>query len=288
LCQKKLPTIIYVLITLMSIGLALADEEISEAEGLRFDSNQTVEGFGIANSYRCMQSSTLMLQSHLSGSGVSSRASRTYVRNDEIVQGSPLSFSGNRSVGIQEILSNEYAPTKLDYPGSFRSEPIRTLWSDSTIAGNDGIALKAGFDQVRTLKKEMTTKISDGGSYEERTRAHSSFSFSGSMELNALFNGTGQIGEYVGTLNGKNPDALLDEFYRGTFNISKKMMIGFKSNLLQDEDEWLSCCSGGWDGMNYIDKESFPVDVGSVFNSPVPLNSAKIGKTVNITSTFDR
>jgi hypothetical protein len=63
LCLKKLPTIIYILIALMSIGLALADEEISEAESLRFDSNQTVEGFGIASSYRYMSPSDLVLQS---------------------------------------------------------------------------------------------------------------------------------------------------------------------------------------------------------------------------------
>ena len=270
-CMKKLPIIIYILIALMSIGLALADEELygnTETTGLRFDSNQTVEGFGIASSYRCMGPLDLVLHSHSSGSGVSSSESRSYVRNDEIVDGSPDSFSENNSVGLQEITSNAYSPTKLDYPGSFRSGPISSLWSDSTVlfAGKENVSvLKASFDHAQALNKEMTTKISSEASYEDLA-LHSAGSFANSMKLNAVFNGTGQIGAYVGTLSGDNTDVLLDEYYRGTFTISKKMNIGLKKSLLQEEDEWLPCCSGGWDNMNYNDKKSFPVDVNRVFN----------------------
>ncbi len=269
--MKKLPIIICILIALMSVGLALADDEIydiTNTTGLRFDSNQTVEGFGIASSYRCMGPLDLVLHSHSSGSGVSSSESRSYVRNDEIVEGSPVSFSENNSVGLQEITSNAYSPTKLNYPGSFRSEPISSLWSDSTFlfAGKDNVTvLKASFDQVQALNKEMTTKISSGASYEDLTQ-QSYGSFASSMKLNAVFNGTGQIGAYVGTVRGNNTDVLLDEYYRGTFTISKNMEIALKSSLLQEEDEWLPCCSGGWINMNYIDKKSFPVDVNRVFN----------------------
>jgi hypothetical protein len=268
-CMKKLPIIICIFIALMSIGLALADEdENTETTGLRFDSNQTVEGFGIASSYRCMGPLDMVLHSHSSGSGVYSSESRSYVRNDEIIEGSPVSFSENQSVGLQEITSNAYSPTKLDYPGSFRSEPISSLWSDSTFlfAGNDNVSvLKASFDQVQVLNKEVATKISSEASYESLT-SQSYGSFASSMKLNAVFNGTGQIGAYVGTLNGDNPDVLVDEYYRGTFTISKKMNIGLKTSLTQNEDEWLPCCSGGWINMNYIDKKSFPVDVNRVFN----------------------
>jgi hypothetical protein len=125
--------------------------------------------------------------------------------------------------------------------------------------------MKASFDHVQVLNKEMTTKISSGASYQDLTQ-ESYGSFVSSMKLNAVFNGTGQIGAYVGTLRGDNPDILLDEYYRGSFTINKMMEIGLKSSLLQEEDEWLPCCSGGWINMNYIDKKSFPVDVNRVFN----------------------
>ncbi|MFZ2470501.1 MAG: hypothetical protein WAW52_01035 [Methanothrix sp.] len=253
----------------MSIGLALAEEMTSETKGLRFDSNLTVEGFGIASSYRYMAPSELVLHSHSSGSGVFTSESKTYARNDQILnqdEGMTVSLTSNVSAGVQEITSNAYSPTKLDFPGSFRSEPISSLWSDSTFAGSDGVALKASFDHAQALNKEMTTKVSGGGTYDQEGETKSSASFAGSMKLNAVFNGTGQIGAYLGPLNGKDPEALMDEFYRGTFTISKKMVIGIKSSLTQNEDEWLPCCSGGWNNMNYKDKESFPVDANRVFN----------------------
>jgi len=272
LCLKKLLTIIYVLIALMSMGLALGDDElydITETTGLRFDSNQTVEGLGIASSYRHMGSLDLALHSHGSGSGVFSSESKSLVRNDDIVEGSPVSFSDNKSVGLQEITSNAYSPTNLDYPGSFRSGPICSLWSDSTVlfSGKDNVTvLKASFDHLQAFNKEMTTMISSAAAYEDLTR-QSSGSFASSMKLNAVFNGTGKIGAYIGTLSGDHPDVLVDEYYRGTFTISKKMKIGFKATSnVEEEYEWLPCCSGGWSSINYNDKKSFPVDVNSVFN----------------------
>ena len=269
--MKKLPIIICVLIALMSIGLALAediyDETITE-EGLRFDSNQTVEGFGIASSYRCMASLDRVLHSHNSGSGVFTSESKTLVKNGVVVNINPESFESTIGIGLQENTSNAYSPTKIDFPGSFSSGPISSLWSDSTFlfAGKDDVTvLKASFDRVQALNKQMTTKSSSGESYQNLAGS-SAGSFSSSMKLNAVFNGTGQIGAYVGTINGDNPDVLVDEYYRGTFTISKKMEIALKSSLLQEEDEWLPCCSGGWINMDYINKKSFPVDVNRVFN----------------------
>lgn len=269
LCFKKLLVLTCILIALMSIGLAV-DEGYTETitkEGLRFDSNQTVEGFGIASTYRCMESLDRVLHSHSSGSGVFTSESKATVRDGVVAKITQDSFKLDTGIGLQENTSNAYSPTKLNFPGSFRSGPITSLWSDSTFlsAGNDNVnALEASFDQAQALNKEMTTKVSGIGSYEDIL---SSTSFAGSMELNAVFNGTAQIGAYVGPLNGTNPDVLMDEYYRGTFTISKKMKIGFKSTLRQDEEEgWLPCCSGGWGNMDLRDKKSFPLDVNRVFN----------------------
>jgi hypothetical protein len=142
LCFRKLLVLTCILIALMSIGLAVDEEyENTTTLGLRFDSNQTVEGFGISSSYRCMAPLDLVLHSHRSGSGVFTTESRSYLRNDDIIEGSSESFRENKSVGLQEITSYAYSPTKLDYPGSFRSGPISSLWSDSTflISGNDNV-----------------------------------------------------------------------------------------------------------------------------------------------------
>jgi hypothetical protein len=279
---KKLLIIICILIALASIGSALNNEiydETTTTKGLRFNSNQTVEGFGIASSYRCMDSLDRVLHSHSSGSGVFSSESKAVVQEGVVAKINQDSFASNTGIGFQENASKAYSPTRLDFPGSFRSGPISILWSDSTVlfaGGYNATVLKASFDQVQALNKEMKTTASGTGSYED---AVSSTSFTSSMDLNVVFNGTGQIGAYVGPLNAENPDVLIDryylvdDYYRGAFTISNKMKIGFKATLRQEEDEWLPCCSGGWGSLNYIEKESFPVDVNRVFNctcSPMP------------------
>lgn len=275
LCLKKLLIIIYILMALLSIGSALNNEiydETTTKEGLRFDLNQTVEGFGIASSYRCIDSLDRVLHYHSSGSGVFTSESKTLVQEGVVAKKNPDSFASNTGIGFQENSSKAYSPTRLDFPGSFRSRPISLLWSDSTFlfaGGNNATVLKASFDQVQALNKEMKTTASGKGSYED---IESSTSVASSMDLNVVFNGTGQIGAYVGPLNGKNPDVLMDryylvdEYYRGAFTISNKMKIGFKATLRQKEDEWFPCCSGGWGSLNYKEKESFPVDVNRVFN----------------------
>jgi hypothetical protein len=275
LCLKWLLIINYILIALLSIGSALNTEIYDETkmeEGLSFNSNQTVEGFGIASSYLCMDSANRVLHSHSSGSGVFTSESKALVREGLVAKLNPGSFALNTGVGYQENASKAYSPTRLDFPGSFSSRPISSLWSDSTIlfaGGDNATALEAKFDQLQALNKEMKTTASGTGNYEDLS---SSTTFAGNMDLNVVFNGTGQIAAYVGPLNGNNHDILadryylVDEYYRGAFTISNKMKIGYKATLKQEEDEWLPCCSGGWKSMNYDDKRSFPVDVNRVFN----------------------
>jgi hypothetical protein len=275
LCLKKLLIIIYVLISLLSIGSALDTinyTETTEEEGLSFYSNQTVDGFGIASSYMHMDSENRVLHSHGSGSGVFSSESKALIREGIVTKLNPGTLALNTGIGFQENASKAYSSTRLDFPGSFSSGPISSLWSDSTIlfaGGDNATALAASFDQLQALNKEITTKASGNGSYEE---IESSTFFAGSMDLNVVFNGTGKIGAYVGPLNGKNHDIsadryyLVDEYYRGAYTISNKMKIGYKATLRQEIAEWLPCCYGGWASMNYKEKESLPVDVNRVFN----------------------
>jgi len=272
---KWLLILIYILIALLLIGSALGTEIYDETKtesGLRFSSNQTVEGFGIASSYMCMDSSNRMLHSHSSGSGVFTSESKALVREGIVAKLNPDSFASNTGVGYLENASKAYFPTRLDFPGSFSSRPISSLWSDSTIlfaGGDSATALKANFDQLQALNKEMKTTASGAGTYED---VSSSTSFAGNMDLNVVFNGTGQIGAYVGPLNGKNHDTLtdryylIDEYYRGSYTISNKMKIGYKATLKREVAEWLPCCYGGWGSLNYKEKESFPVDANRVFN----------------------
>jgi hypothetical protein len=264
-----------ILLVLLLIGSAVAEEkyyETTEEEGLRFSSNQTVEGFGIASSYISMDSANRMIHSRSSGSGVFTSESKALIREGIVAKLNPGSFALNTGVGYLENASKAYSPTSLAFPGSFHSGPISTLWSDCTVlfaGGDNATALQASFNRLQALNKEMKTTASGTGAYEDTS---SSTSFTGSMDLNVVFNGTGRIGAYVGPLNGNTHEAqadryyLVDNYYNGAFAISNKMKIGYKAAVKQEVAEWMPCCYGGWGSLNYEEKSNFPVDVDQVFN----------------------
>jgi hypothetical protein len=267
--------LIYILMAALLAGYASAAEtydETTKEEGLRFSSNETLEGFGIASSYVHMDSSNRQLHSHSSGSGVITRESKALIREGFVAKLNPESFSANTGIGYLENASKASSLTRLAFPGSFNSGPINFLWSDCTIlfaGGDSATALKACFDQVQAINKEMKTTASGNGAYEDTS---SSTSFSGSMDLNAVFNGTGRIGAYVGPVSGKIHDIsadryyLVDNYYRGSYTISNKMNIGYKATIKQEEAEWMPCCYGGLASLNYEEKKDFSLDLDRVFN----------------------
>jgi hypothetical protein len=266
---------ICILVATLLMGSAVAAEtyyETTEEEGLRFSSNQTVEGFGIASSYISMDSANRMIHSRSSGSGVFTSESKAQIREGIVAKFNPGSFASNTGIGYLENASKAYSQTRLDYPGSFSSSPFSTLWSDSTIlfaGGDNATALQASFDRLQALNKEMKTTASGTGAYEDTS---SSTSFAGSMDLNVVFNGTARIGAYVGPVNGNTHEAqadryyLVDNYYSGAFAISNKMKIGYKATLKQEQAEWMPCCYGGWGSLNFEERKDFPVDIDRVFN----------------------
>lgn len=52
----------------------------------------------------------------------------------------------------------------------------------------------------------------------------------------------------------KNPSIELDEDYSGTFHVRKNMTLYTNLEEKEKEEDWLTCCSGGWDDMPYYDK----------------------------------
>jgi hypothetical protein len=126
--------------------------------------------------------------------------------------------------------------------------------------------MKAGFSYASALTKEMTAKISSSNSYNSIFNPDSAGSLAASMKLDARFNGTGQIGMFSGESGQKNPRTLIDEYYRGNFAITKTMDFAIKSELTQDEDDWMPCCSGGFGNMSVLDQEPFKSARG-VFDS---------------------
>jgi hypothetical protein len=253
------------LFALLMIGLAAAEEEgdlESIVSGNKLSLNQSVSGVGFANSYRYLSADPNIYHSHISGSGAYSYDSAATVQYDvELKFGSNLDdfISSDRKIEVQESVSAAYAATAIDLPGSFEIVPIKSLWRDASCGGSsDGAALKAIFDEASSLNKEMEFK-SIGTRYIGLSNKDSSGSYDASMDLKASFNGTGRFGiveadvddKFSSSLDEPRPSrkdsiTLIDEFYRGSFSLEKKMTISLKHTSTEDDDDWLPCCFGGY------------------------------------------
>ena len=60
----------------------------------------------------------------------------------------------------------------------------------------------------------------------------------------------------------RNPSIEIDEDYWGTYHIEKNMTLEVPYHLIQKKDDWLPCCFGGFNDMNYIDKKAFKSATG--------------------------
>ncbi len=64
----------------------------------------------------------------------------------------------------------------------------------------------------------------------------------------------------------RDPAILIDEDYWGTYHLEKNISLEVPyKNIIVGED-WLPCCSGGWDNMNIYDKKGFGASTKGIFD----------------------
>jgi hypothetical protein len=86
-----------------------------------------------------------------------------------------------------------------------------------------------------------------GTSYTDLTRLDISGNYDASIYLNAAFNGTARYGMIMADPDGqRHSKTMIDEFYRGSFSLEKKMKISIKRTSTAKDDDWLPCCFGGY------------------------------------------
>jgi hypothetical protein len=64
----------------------------------------------------------------------------------------------------------------------------------------------------------------------------------------------------------KNPQILLEEDYIGSFHIIKNISLITDSLLVEKEEAWLPCCTGGWEDMKYYDQKGYGKSTRGVFD----------------------
>jgi hypothetical protein len=279
------------------IGFALAqddaDQEMVDNETLdimtitqnyMYSDDQAVFGTGFANINSNFATPDpddptpiLDLKVRRSGSGTYSHNSSIALENDSF-----WSYSGDFSYNYQNITDQDetnavYSEVNFQFPGSFKVKSIRSLWKDQTSSKNYAglISMNSRFDQAKRLKKESTTTLSaDVYSSEEFIETTNS-TIGSSMNINSSFDGTAHLGAAIDDMRGyddviakpkPNRTLLVDEDYRGTFNLSRRMAVNItKTTDYADNDAnyessyyedypWLPCaCMAGWADMTVHD-----------------------------------
>jgi hypothetical protein len=64
----------------------------------------------------------------------------------------------------------------------------------------------------------------------------------------------------------RHPSIEIDEDYWGTYHIEKNMTLEVPYKRVEAVEDWLPCCFGGWDTMNYRDQKGFGKSTKGVFD----------------------
>lgn len=276
---------------LCALGVALAenasDEEMVDngtmdlvtiVQGYAYTQDQSVSGVGFASIYGDLSSvdpdgsRPLNLKVLTSGSGSYRRESSTYVQNNIVVNDEGDFTGSNRNITARDDINATYAVIDFQIPGSFRAKSIKSLWKDQMCAKNYAgiISINSLFDYAKTLQKESTTTMySDQKDYEEYVEGEDS-DISSSMNINSKFEGAAHLGATINDVRGErltmkdksNSTILVDEDYRGSFDITKNIEVEIKrttdyNDFDSDDNDypWLPCaCNAGWDDMTIHDQ----------------------------------
>ncbi len=75
----------------------------------------------------------------------------------------------------------------------------------------------------------------------------------------------GAVGQ-KGPTAWKNPSIEVDEDYWGTYHLEKNISLEVPYKQVITSEDWLPCCFGGWDSMNYYDQKYFGKSTKGIFD----------------------
>ena len=285
-----------------TVGVALAKNAVDEArvdngtmdllttvEGTLFAADQSVSGTGftnINNNFGVVdpddQEQVLNLKTLSSGTGDYKHSTYIYVQNNSITTSSGEFDSSDHKITVKDDINAVYAPVSFQFPGSFKIKTIKSLWKDQTCAKNFGamVTMDSLYDYTRALNKESTTTMSSDEHTFDLFEAAANSTATSTMDITSNFDGSAHIGVTLSDVRGgisgitkTKPDStvLMDEDYRGTFNLTKKMEVSltktrdygyYEKNregafgvASLDDYPWLPClCNTGWDDMAIHDQ----------------------------------
>ncbi|VVB63599.1 Uncharacterised protein [uncultured archaeon] len=279
------------------IGLALAEDATDEemvnngtmdlvtvVGGFSFTSDQSVAGTGFANinsnvatASSADGSQILSVRDLRSGTGAYNYSSTIYAQNNTIWTESGIGAGTTQDVTEKEYTDEVYSEINFPFPGSFKAKSIRSPWKDQTHSKNYAgmISMNAFFDYAKKIHKESDTTLhADVYNYDGFVAATNS-TIGSSMDIKSAFDGSAHLGTTLNDVRGgiggilgskANSTILLDEDYRGSFNLTKKMAVDivkttdfgyYEANYegVYEDYPWLPClCNTGWEDMDIHDQ----------------------------------
>ncbi|WP_428400629.1 hypothetical protein [Methanocrinis sp.] len=242
---------------------------------------QDVEGEGFAMVYQKVNTEALQLKNYMHGSGtmdtatlLSSNQSKGFVSNQDkytlVYTGSE--YPAKSAISFVEQNEMTYAPMAMAYgTGYYAENPIvyNSKLKERTEGKNyDGSACSKSYDEGVSMLHQIeyaSAFVKDIGvelKNQEKSTNPSSKPQDGlsstSMKIEEeVTEGSVHVGQLVtdADYGWKKPLIEIDENYAGSFKITKNMEVCTSCKGSKPKADWLSCCFGGYDGMDDEDKE---------------------------------
>jgi hypothetical protein len=239
---------------------------------------QDVEGVGYAMVYQKVNTESLQLKNYMHGSGtmdtatlLSSNQSCTMVstqdRNTLVYTGYSFGHRGNISFVEQNEMT--YAPVAMAYgTGYYTENPIvyNSKLKERTEAKNydgglcgDAVSMVHQIEYASAFVKDVGVRLENIEKLPKSGYSSKPVTGLSSTRMNIeeeVTEGSVHVGQLVTTKDEgwKEPLIEIDENYAGTFKITKNMEICTSCTGKKPRSDWLSCCFGGYDGMDDEDK----------------------------------
>ena len=259
-----------------------------EEKNTTFTFEQSVQGNGYFMTYLYAKAGNAAVKNYAHGSGsVNNEALLTYQaldRKTHNVYSDYNDFSQN-CIQFKEDNSMVYAPMRIAVGnGYYAANPLdySSLLKEKTWVKNyrAGTSMHHEVEYAHALDKELNINVKDlfnytydpetiGNGYTQMTvtedvtdgKAH--IGVLQAAENFAALNALDASDSFGGAKSAwRNPAIEIDEDYWGTYHIEKNMTLEVPYHLIQKSEDWLPCCFGGFDDMNYLDKKAFKSATG--------------------------
>jgi hypothetical protein len=253
-----------------------------------FNFEQSVQGNGYFMTYLYAKAGNAAIKNYAHGSGsLNSEALLTYQalnRSTHNVYSDYNDYTMN-CIQFKEDVAMVYAPMRIAVgTGYYAANPLdySSLLKEKTWVKNyrAGTSMHHEVEYAHALDKELNIDVKDLFNYtydpetigvgytrmtinEDVTDGKAHIGVLQAADNNAALNSQDMITPFGKIQTAwKNPSIEIDEDYWGTYHIEKNMTLEVPYHLIQKKDDWLPCCFGGFNDMNYIDKKAFKSATG--------------------------